>query len=96
MTEIDIVTDEIPRHEPENPYNYTPLELAERKKALRDMERDYPDLPFGWLEMVYDWHAHQNADVVKEIINQKTFECPSKFTLNNVVLAEENKKINKK
>ena len=66
---------EIPRHEPANPYNYTNVELAERKKALRDMEKDYPNLPFGWLEMVYDWHAHQNPDVVKQIINQKTFEA---------------------
>ena len=60
------------------------------------MEKDYPNLPFGWLEMVYDWHAHQNPDVVKQIINQKTFEGPSNYTLKNVVLAEENEKINKR
>ena len=31
---------EIPRHEPANPYNYTNVELAERNKALRDMEKE--------------------------------------------------------
>ncbi len=86
----------IPRHQPDNPYNYTPLQLTERKKALRDLEKDYPNLPFGWLEMVYDWHAHQDENVVKQIINQKTFEGPGKYTLKNVVLSEENEKINKK
>ena len=76
---------EIPRHEPANPYNYTNVELAQRKKALRDMEKDYPNLPFGWLEMVYDWHAHQNPDVVKQIINQKTFEGPSVYGVQDVL-----------
>ena len=86
---------EIPRHEPENPYGYTPLELAERKKAIRDMERDYPSLPFGWLEMVYDWHAHQKPETVKKIINEKQFEEPGNYTLENVILSKENEKINK-
>ena len=48
---------ELKRHKPENPYKYTNVELAERKKALRDMERDYPNLPFQWLEMVYDYNS---------------------------------------
>ena len=71
---------EIPRYKPDNPFNYTNLELAERKKALRDMERDYPTLPFGWLEMVYDWHKQTDAEEVKRIINKGEWEQPGKFS----------------
>ena len=45
---------DLPRHVPANPHNYTVLQLAERTKALKDLERDYPNVPFGWLELVYD------------------------------------------
>ena len=67
---------ELKRHKPENPYKYTNVELAERKKALRDMERDYPNLPYQWLEMVYDF----NKNVIK-IINEGKWETPGKFTM---------------
>ena len=70
----------IPRYEPANPYEYTNLEKAERRKALRDMERDYPRLPWAWLEMVYDWHKHMPEHEVKEIINNGLWEGPGKFS----------------
>jgi len=73
-------TEEIPRHVPENHYNYTNVELAERKKALRDMERDYPHLPFGWLELVYDFEKNTPKEEVEKIINEGTFEVPGKFS----------------
>ena len=73
----------IPRHQPENPYNYTNLELAERKKALRDLERDYPNLPYAWLEMVYDFHKNTPEEEVKEIINSGKWEKPGKFSAKN-------------
>ena len=71
---------EMKRYEPENPYNYTNEELAERKKALKDLEKDYPHLPFGWLEMVYDFHKSTDPEEVTRIINEKTWEVPGKFT----------------
>ena len=64
---------EMKRYEPENPYNYTNEELAERKKALKDLEKDYPHLPFGWLEMVYDRHKSTDPEEVTKIINEKTW-----------------------
>ena len=73
---------ELKRHLPENPYNYTNEELAERKKALKDLEKDYPHLPFGWLEMVYDWHKSTDPEEVTKIINEKTWEVPGKFSEN--------------
>jgi len=87
---------EIPRHEPENPYNYTNSELAIRKKALRDLEKDYPTLPYAWLEMVYDWHKNTPEAEVKQIIDSGTWEVPGKYNVQNVTLTEENEKINQK
>ena len=71
---------EIPRHVPENPYNYTKLELAERKKTLKLMEADYPNLPFGWLEMVYDFNKNTPEEEVIKIINEGKFETPGMFS----------------
>jgi len=73
----------VPRHQPENPYNYTNLELAERKKALKDLERDYPHLPYAWLEMVYDFHKNTPEEEVTEIINSGKWEEPGKFSAKN-------------
>ena len=71
---------ELKRHKPENPYKYTNVELAERKKALRDMERDYPNLPYQWLEMVYDFNKNTPEDEVKKIINEGKWEGPGHFS----------------
>ena len=71
----------IPRHVPENPYNYTKLELAERKKTLQLMQADYPNLPFGWLEMVYDFNKNTPEEEVINIINEGKFETPGMFTM---------------
>ena len=73
---------DIPRHKPENHFAYTNLELAERKKALRDMEHDYSTLPYAWLEMIYDWHKHTPEQEVKTIINKGLWEGPGKFSKN--------------
>ena len=92
----------IPRHVPENPYNYTNLQLAERKKALRDLERDYPNLPFGWLEMIYDFEKNTPKEEVEDIINKGRWEVPGKYselTFENVnvnVNGNENENGNKK
>ena len=37
----------IPRHIPDNPYKYSIIQMAERKRALRDLVTDYPTLPYG-------------------------------------------------
>ncbi len=80
MTDTEELKSEIPRHVPENHYNYTNVELAERKKALRDMERDYPHLPFGWLELVYDFEKNTPPEQVEKIINEGLWESPGKFS----------------
>jgi len=52
----------IPRHTPSNPYNYTSAELLERKQTLKALEEVYPNLPFAWLEMVYDFEKNTYLD----------------------------------
>lgn len=68
------MTEEIPRHQPENHYNYTAVQLAERKKALIDLRRDYPDVPYAWLEMLYDWHKNTPNEEVEKIMNEGLWE----------------------
>ena len=54
----DEESNRIPRHVPSNPYNYTPAQLAERKKTVKDLAEIYPSLPFAWLEMAYDFEKN--------------------------------------
>ena len=79
MAEVSI-DDVIPRHVEENPYHYTPLEKAERTKAIKDMGKDYPHLPHGWLEMVYDFWKKTPTEDVNDIINKGAWEVPGKFS----------------
>ena len=79
MTDLE----EIPRYKnEENHFNYTNLEKAERSKVLKDMERDYPRLPYAWLEMVYDWHKNTPKEEVDDIINSGKWEGPGQFSKN--------------
>ena len=71
---------EIPRHVPDNPYNYSPEDLIVRKKALRDLVLDYPTLPVGWLEMAYDFEKNTPQEEIKKIIAEKLWEGPGKFS----------------
>ena len=71
----------IPRHVPSNPYNYTPVQLAERKKTLKDLAEVYPSLPFAWLEMAYDFEKNTSREEIQRIIHEKLWEKPGKFTL---------------
>ena len=93
MDITDSTIQEIPRHQPENHYNYTAVQLAERKKALIDLQRDYPNLPFAWLEMAYDWHKNTNEEEVNKIINEKLWEAPGKFSEKIKLVDNELKKL---
>ena len=73
---MENVLEEIPRHEPENPFKYSKLQLAERLKALKDMERDYPNVPYGHLEMVFDFVKNTPEEEVNKIIESGIWEKP--------------------
>ena len=76
----DTADNVIPRHVPDNPYNYSPEDLIVRKKALRDLVLDYPTLPVGWLEMAYDFEKNTPQEEIKKIIAEKLWEGPGKFS----------------
>ena len=74
----DIITtkidDEIPRHEPKNPFNYSKVELAKRKKAVSDAEKDYPAVPGLWIEWMYDLLEQKGEEEVNRIIESGEWE----------------------
>jgi len=70
-TKID---DEIPRHEPKNPFNYSKVELAKRKKAVSDAEKDYPAVPALWIEWMYDLLEQKGEEEVNRIIDSGEWE----------------------
>ena len=71
---------EIPRYEAPNPFKYTKVQLATRKRALLDMKKDYPSLPDGWLEMVYDFYVYTGEEEVARIMESGEWEKPGKFS----------------
>ena len=79
----DEESNRIPRHVPSNPYNYTNVQLAERKKALKELAEIYPSLPFAWIEMAYDFEKNTPYEDIQSIINEKKWETPGKFTPGN-------------
>ena len=80
LSELTHASEIIPRHTPSNPYNYNGAQLAERKKTLKDLAEVYPNLPFGWLEMVYDFEKNTPREEIQKIIDNKSWEKPGKFT----------------
>lgn len=89
--------DEIPRHEPSNPYNYTKIQIAKRQMQLKQMEKDFPNVPYGWLELVWDFCENKTEDELNEIIESGAFEGKSAFTLKKaeeeVAVANEKNKV---
>ncbi len=79
MSEV-CIDEVIPRHQEENPYNYTNLEKAERSKAIKDMMKDYPHLPPAWIDMVYDYWKQTPEEEVNEIINSGKWEGKGMFS----------------
>jgi len=69
----------IPRYEKPNPYNYTKVQLAEKKSAVRAMIKDYPTVPPMWCEWLYDVITNKPKEEVEKIINEGLWETPSKF-----------------
>ena len=81
MTDTQICTEAstevIPRHVPDNPYNYSKDTLAKRSKQMKEMIRDYPHLPLGWIEMVLDFGINTPDDKIDKIINEGLWETPT-------------------
>ena len=74
MTEVE--EQEIPRATRPNPYNYTPLQFAIRDKAINDMNKDFPTIPFRWFEWLYDTIESKGEEEVDKIKNEGLWEKP--------------------
>jgi hypothetical protein len=45
---------DLPTYSAPNPYKYTKVQLAKRKKDIKAMIRDYPTVPPMYCEWLYD------------------------------------------
>ena len=61
---------EIPRAKRPNPLGYSPLKLATRDMAVRDMHRAHPTIPEKWLEWLWDAVENKPKEEVEKIINE--------------------------
>lgn len=71
---------ECPRHQPENPYNYTGVELAKRTKALKDIAKDYPSVNPEWAKWLYDAIENMPKEEVEEIMNKNLWDKPGRHS----------------
>ena len=69
----------VPRYTKPNPYNYTEVQLATRKSAVRAMIKDYPTVPPMWCEWLYDVIENKPKEEVERIMNEGLWEAPGKF-----------------
>lgn len=65
---------EIPRYEEPNPFNYTNLQLAKRRKDITSACKDFPTVPRMWVEWMYDLTENMPKEEVEKIINEKLWE----------------------
>ncbi len=68
------VEDEIPRYEPKNPFNYSKVQLAKRKKAVSDAEKDFPNVPGLWIEWMYDLLEQKTESEIEKLIESGEWE----------------------
>ena len=62
----------------ENWLKYTELQLAQRGKKIKDMERDYPNLPPSWCDMVYDYCYMTGDAEIERKIKAGDYDKPQK------------------
>jgi len=70
---------DLPKYQAPNPYNYTKIQYAKRKRDIKAMISDYPSVSPMWCEWLYDVIENTPKEEVEEIINKGLWEGPSKF-----------------
>ena len=71
---------ELPRYQPENPYNYSNVELAQRTKAIKDIQKDYPKVNISWVEWLYDTIENLPEAEVQDIIEKNLWDKPGRHS----------------
>jgi len=70
---------DLPKYVAPNPYNYTELQLAKRKRDIKQLIRDYPSVSPMWCEWFYDIVENTPKEEIDDIVNNKRWETPSKM-----------------
>ena len=70
---------DLPRHTPDNPLEYTKVQLAHKKTAMKAMAKDYPKLDLAWIEWVYDFGQYTKPEELERIMNEGVWETPGMF-----------------
>ena len=73
----------IPRHKPENHFNYTEDDLAEKKLAMEKLKIIYPTVSSYYAEMVYDLCKNTDATKIEEM-KQRVETNPFKYDYSNL------------
>ena len=76
----------VPRHQMENPFHFTPLQLAKRTQDLKAMKRDFPTIDPIWASWMWDFVERTPKDEVERIVNEKLWEKPSKYKATGGIL----------
>ena len=68
----------IPRHQEDNPYNYTEEQKDAKKLALKTIKELYPDVEPYYSELVYDMVVNSSEEEIEKI-KQKVLTQPFKY-----------------
>jgi cell fate (sporulation/competence/biofilm development) regulator YmcA (YheA/YmcA/DUF963 family) len=74
---------EFPRKQPDNFFNYTEDELAEKTLALETMKLIYKDVPSYYAELAYDLCKNTSQEKIDEI-KKKIESTPFKYDYSNL------------
>tara|TARA_R110002167_G_scaffold55370_1_gene157387 strand:+ start:61 stop:330 length:270 start_codon:yes stop_codon:yes gene_type:complete len=72
------IEDVTTRYVDPNHWNYTEDQKAIKKKAMKAMQVDYPQLPPLWIENIYDLIMSKTDEEVEAIKKSKSWEQPAK------------------
>jgi len=70
----------LPRHKQANPLNYTKVQLAQKKTAIKAMIKDYPNVDATWIEWLYDWSQYTKNEEIERIIESGEWESEGMFS----------------
>jgi hypothetical protein len=54
--------------------------LAKRTKAIKDIQKDYPNVNTAWAEWMYDVVENMPETEIKEIIEKNLWDKPGRFS----------------
>lgn len=75
---MEDILKEVPRYEMPNPRGYTNLQLEDKKKQVKKLHADFPNVPEYYLEMLYDYLASKDEETLKKMVDENVHGEPAK------------------